>query len=99
MVHVSKVQADHPVAALCRFRRTAARSSSFLPDCGTGTPRESRYDLRRDSLHVATAELKRSSAFNWASSVAFEYSFPARVVAAPNADFPESLALLAFEMS
>lgn len=42
IVQVSKVHADHPVAALCLFRRTEARSSSFLPDCGTGTPRASR---------------------------------------------------------
>jgi hypothetical protein len=92
IVHVSNVHADHPVAALCLFKRTAASSSSFFPFWGTGTPRESRYAFRRVSLHVPIAELNRSSALSAASSVARAYALPAELVAAPKAEAPDELA-------
>ena len=46
-------------------------------------------------LQVPTAELKASSAMSCASSVAWAYWLPAFEVAAPKADSPDALALLA----
>lgn len=89
-VQVSNVHADHPVAALCLFNRTAATKSSFFPDCGTGTPRESRYAFSLDSDQLPTAALNACWAFICASSVALAYWLPADEVAAPNADAPEA---------